>query len=102
MNKSKYAILIVLGIMTLAGIRIGSAGVGISSPGSNQNDVVINEVVFSIPLGDQGIHYEGQDNPNMLTWGPTALVVAPDGTFWIADAADDHLLRYSPKRNFTE
>ena len=33
----------------------------------------------------------------MLTWGPTAFTVAPDGTFWIADAADDHLLHFSQK-----
>ncbi len=54
-------------------------------------------MVFTIPLGDQGIHYEGQDNPEMLTWGPPAFTIAPDRTFWIADTADDHILQFDNK-----
>ncbi len=53
-----------------------------------------NQVVFSIPVGDNGIHYEGADNADMLIWGPPAFTVAPDGTFWIADTPSDHLLRF--------
>jgi len=98
MNKSKYVALVVLSIVTLAGIRFGSAGEELNASASSQNSVLNNEVVFSIPLGENGIHYEGKDNLDMLTWGPTALTVAPDGTFWIADAADDHLLHFSQKR----
>jgi hypothetical protein len=53
-----------------------------------------NQVVFSIPVGDNGILYEGADNADMLIWGPPAFTVAPDGTFWIADTPSDHLLRF--------
>ena len=54
MNKSKYAAFIVLTIVTLAGIGIGSASEDVTT----QNSVLNNEVVFSIPVGDDGIHYK--------------------------------------------
>ncbi len=64
---------------------------------SSQDDVLKNKVVFTIPIGNQGIHYAGNNNQDSFTWGPAAFTVAPDGTFWIADTPDNYLLHYSPK-----
>ena len=58
------------------------------------------ELVFTIPVGEDGIHYEGEGVPEMLTWGPTAFTVAPDGSFWIADTIGNRLLHYSSKGEF--
>jgi hypothetical protein len=55
------------------------------------------EVVFSVPVGEKGVHYAGVGKSEMPAWGPLAFAVAPDGSFWIADtAADpDRLLHHS-------
>lgn len=57
------------------------------------------EVVFTVPIGEEGIHYEGVGVPEMLTWGPAAFTVAPDGNFWIADTVGSRLLHYDPAGN---
>ena len=59
-------------------------------------DANTHETVFTIPVGQDGVQYEGERS-EMLTWGPTALAIAPDGSFWIADTAGNRLLHYSPK-----
>jgi len=66
-----------------------------SPVGAQEGD--INEIVFIIPVGKEGVQYEGENVPEMLTWGPTAFAVAPDGSFWIADTVGNRLLHYSPK-----
>jgi sugar lactone lactonase YvrE len=53
------------------------------------------EVVFSVLVGGEGVHYEGLDVPETLPWGPAAFTVAPDGTFWIADSVKNRLLHYN-------
>lgn len=90
---------LVIAILTLVAVIPSSIYTGatdmVNSASPQDNAVnVNNEVVFSIPVGDNGIHYEGADNPDMLIWGPPAFTAAPDGTFWIADTPNDHLLRF--------
>lgn len=51
-----------------------------------------HEIVFTIPVGKEGVQYEGENVPEMLTWGPAAFTVAPDGSFWIADTVGNRLL----------
>jgi len=58
-------------------------------------EAVANEVVCSIPIGPEGVSYWGERMPEVQPWGPAALAVAPDGTFWVADTAKDRLLHYS-------
>nr|HID14966.1 hypothetical protein [Anaerolineae bacterium] len=61
-----------------------------------QDDIVVeNEVVFSIPIGSGpgDIGYEGL-NREMLPWGPTALAVGEDGTFYVVDGANNRIQRY--------
>ncbi|MBO9384639.1 MAG: hypothetical protein J7479_20345 [Roseiflexus sp.] len=55
-----------------------------------------HEVVFAVPIGHGGVRYEGEQ-AEMLPWGPAALAIAPDGSFWIADTVSNRLLRYSPE-----
>jgi hypothetical protein len=97
MKKNKHFAFLVAIVFLMVSICTGSIGVDLIASASSSDDVVNNEVLFTIPLGSNGIHYEGDDDPDLLTWGPTALTVAPDGTFWIADSADDHLLRFDGK-----
>lgn len=54
-----------------------------------------HEVVCTIPVGNEGVQYEGMDIPEMLPWGPAAFTIAPDGSFWIADTSGIRLLHYS-------
>ncbi len=54
-----------------------------------------NETLFSLPVSDTGIQYEGVGVQEILRWGPTALAVAPDGSFWIADTAARRILHYT-------
>jgi hypothetical protein len=58
------------------------------------------DIIFSIPIGENGVHYDGVDVPEALTWGPAALTISTAGDFWIADTAGNSLLRYSPKGEF--
>jgi hypothetical protein len=81
--KTKWNILVILALM----VTTGSA----SYPDANTP-----EIVFIIPVGQDGVKYDGE-RPEMLTWGPTAFAIAPDGSFWIADTVGNRLLHYSPQ-----
>lgn len=52
------------------------------------------ERVFSIPVGDDGVHYRGLGIPETEVTGPNALAVLPDGTFVIGDLIENRLLFY--------
>lgn len=80
--------------ITITLILTGSYNGIAETPTIKQEDSIYSEIICQIPLGDKGIHYEGADNPGYLTWGPSTLAIAPDGTFWIADTPDDHLLQF--------
>jgi hypothetical protein len=53
------------------------------------------ELVFSLPVGEDGVQYRGEGVPDALVEGPSALGVFADGTFAIADQACQCLLRFS-------
>jgi hypothetical protein len=53
------------------------------------------ELVFSLPVGEDGVQYRGEGIPDALVEGPSALGVFSDGTFAIADQACQCLLRFS-------
>ncbi|MFQ5641595.1 MAG: hypothetical protein ACE5IR_26775, partial [bacterium] len=89
MSRKNRITLFVLGLALLTLILTISQTVTASSQ--------TYEVIFTIPVGNDGIYYEGQDTSGALIWGPTALSVAPDGSFWIADGATKRLLHYSHK-----
>ena len=93
MIKDKTGIFVVL----LALILISGYAIALAKS-SNQNNIeIINELVFTIPLGKDGIHYAGEDHPDVFKWGPSAFTIAPNGTLWIADTPDDSLLQFSQK-----
>lgn len=67
---------------------------------------VHNQVLFSIPIGDAGLLYEGADSgaplsgnaegeEDVSTWGPTALSLGTDGTFWVADNIGRRIRQFS-------
>jgi hypothetical protein len=90
--------ILVIAILTLAAVILSNIYTGspdFITSASSRDNATTNEVVFSIPVGDKGIHYEGTDNLDI--WGPPAFTIAPDGTFWIADTPDNHLLHFSTK-----
>ncbi len=95
MRKNAILTFVLTIVLILICVSAGSPGSVTSA--SSQDNSANTEVIFSIPVGDNGIHYEGADSPDVLTWGPPAFTVAPDGTFWIADTPDNHLLRFSPE-----
>lgn len=51
-------------------------------------------ILFSIPVGPDGVTYEGGFEDWMLT-GPQALTVASDGSVWIADTNGRRLLHFA-------
>ena len=56
----------------------------------------LSDVIFTIPIGDHGIHYADVGVPDALAWGPAAFTVASDGSFWIIDTAGNRVLHYDP------
>lgn len=61
-----------------------------------QGDGVNHDLVFSVPVGQDGVTYQGCGIREAGCWGPTAFNVAPDGSFWIGDTQANRLLHYSP------
>ncbi len=61
-------------------------------PGGNAFE---HRVICALPVGKEGVHYAGENIPEMQAWGPAAFSVAPDGSFWVADTAGYRLLHYS-------
>jgi hypothetical protein len=52
------------------------------------------EVLFTTPAGENGLHYEGVDQPERFRWGPTAFTLAPDDSFWIVDGPGQRLMHF--------
>jgi hypothetical protein len=67
---------------------------GLESPALFGQTAQGHKIVASIPVGADGVHY-APSGEEILAWGPTALAVAPDGDFWIADAVANRLLHYA-------
>jgi hypothetical protein len=55
-----------------------------------------NAVMTTIPTGPDTIEYfaKGNPRPGELEWGPSAMSVAPDGSFWLADSVDARLVQF--------
>ncbi|MFH1906410.1 MAG: hypothetical protein ABIL11_03350 [Chloroflexota bacterium] len=93
MNKKLYFPLIVLALLLgLPSLSLSHVGPSFLAQDGDEG----HEILFSIPVGDDGIHY-AEDGPDMYRWGPAAITVAPDGSFWIADTAGNRLLHYDLK-----
>lgn len=58
-----------------------------------------DQIVFTILNTQPWPGREGEPRPDWLGWGAETFMVAPDGSFWIADTAvsPNRLLHYSPK-----
>jgi hypothetical protein len=95
MRKKSAITLLALVVVILLGVYTCSSE--LDTLASFQGSEVINEILFSIPVGDSGIHYSGNGNPDILPGGPMAIAVSPDRTFWIIDMVDNHLLHFNSK-----
>lgn len=51
-------------------------------------------LVFSVPAGGEGVHYEGGQLQDTETSGPASLRIASDGSFLIVDTVGDRILRF--------
>lgn len=58
------------------------------------------DLLFSIPIGEAGVRYQGVGIEEMEITGPNALAALPDGRFIIADPLDNRLLYYKPDGDF--
>ena len=90
--KKKQGVITVIVIIVVLGL----GGIYARSVAMNTSTDPKNEIIFSIPIGDKGIHYSG-NNPNALIWGPAAIVIAPDDSFWIADTPANRLVHLDSK-----
>jgi hypothetical protein len=75
-----------------------SIGLVVKAQGQKQSALVRDtngQIVFSIPLGDDGLHYEGGDKEETEVIGPASLRIAPDGTILITDTLAGRILKYS-------
>lgn len=57
-------------------------------------------VLFTIPVGDNGIQYADEDATELEPWGPSSFTIAPDGTYLIVDPVGNKILRF--KRDGTQ
>lgn len=53
------------------------------------------KIVFSIPVGIDGVNFEGGDAEDVLRWGPEGFRICPDYTFLITDSVTNRLLRFN-------
>lgn len=88
-GQNPFLRMVVVGSMATA-VLLGQAGVLRSA----QPDEAV--VVFSIPVGDQGIAYEGGTPERPERWGPSALRIGADGSFLVLDSARSSIVRVSP------
>jgi hypothetical protein len=84
----------VCAVLTIALLGMAAPPSNLKATASSPN-VNTPETVFIIPVSQDGVQYKGE-SAEMLTWGPSAFAIAPDGSYWIADTVGNRLLHYSP------
>lgn len=100
MKKRTFLAIPVLFAFALSGFFLVTASTNTS--GAPALTDTKNDVVFTIPIGENGINYFVEDNPDEMRWGPTAMAISPDGSFWIADTPENQLLHLSGKGELLE
>lgn len=100
MNRSEnlFSVFLLIGLLSFTFTSLAFIPSINPTPGNNSD----HELIFTIPVGEKGIHYAGEGNPDVLTWGPAAFTIAPDGSFWIADSAISQLLHFSSNGTMIE
>lgn len=97
----------------LGGYSFQLRGTGGSAPINGENDPVLSEppqtsltpeagagwaeLLFSIPIGEHGLQYQGVGVDEMQITGPNAIAVLPDGSLVLADLLGNRLLTFSPQ-----
>lgn len=52
------------------------------------------EVLFEVPVGNEGIGYANVDEVEIESYGPSSLAITPAGDVWIADVVNERLHRF--------
>ncbi len=86
-------------VLLVAAVTILTLGFSQQSPGETKRPRLEYQTVFTIPIGDAGIHYSGV-GPESRPWGPSSFRIAQDGTFWVADTAANRLVQFDREGNF--
>ena len=51
-------------------------------------------MLFTIPVGENGIQYANEDAVELEEWGPSSFTITPDGTYLITDPVGNRILRF--------
>jgi hypothetical protein len=62
----------------------------------NDNSGPVYNLVFSVPVGENGVRYQGVGIEESEITGPNALAILPDGRIIISDLLNNRLLYYKP------
>lgn len=54
------------------------------------------EVLFTLPVGDDGVGYAGIGQDEVVPWGPSSIGIDETGNVWIIDQVHNRLLAYTP------
>jgi hypothetical protein len=88
-------------LLAVLALTIGLA-VGITKDNANAQDATDTyDVLFSAQAGEKAtdlVRYSIKRSEEMQ-WGPSALAIAPDGSFWIANPVASNLLRFDASGN---
>ena len=93
-RRTKRLLALALLLASVLGLAGAFQMASVLSASVSAQDVNTHEIVFTIPVGEDGVHYS-RVGPEILTWGPSAFTVVPDGSFWIADTVANRLLHYN-------
>jgi hypothetical protein len=101
MRKQIIFLLVCVGVLVVvkAGIYSSAKSSGFSEPTSTVIQASPRNVVFSIPVGGEGISYANTDSEESEPWGPSSLRLGPDGSFVIVDAVGNRILRFDRQGN---
>jgi hypothetical protein len=95
-----FLLVCVVAVMVLkAGIYSSAKSSRASQPTSTVIQAAPRNVVFSIPVGGDGISYANTDSEESEPWGPSSLRLGPDGSFVVVDAVGSRILRLDRQGN---
>jgi hypothetical protein len=101
MRKQIIFLLVCVGVLVVLTAGFYSAAKS-NHPGQPTTTVVqasAGNVVFSIPIGGEGIRYANTDAEESEPWGPSALRLGPDGSFVVVDSVGNRILRFDRQGN---
>ena len=101
MRKQLIFLLMCVGMLVVlnAGMYPSAKSNHHSQPTSTFIQTSPSNVVFSIPVGSEGISYANTDSEEVEPWGPSSLRLGSDGSFVIVDSVSNRILRFDRQGN---